>query len=225
MLISYSHRFIFIHIGKAAGMSIRNALQPYCAEPDKFKIRRPPPTKDGRPNPMHTVWQTLLLHPTCADVKRELPADVFDPSYKFAFVRNPWDHLVSLYHFMLSDPEIPRHAEVKALPGFEAFLEWAIAEPAPFPKGITKHQSAMLTDRDGKLLIDFVGHYETLHQDFAQICRHVGIEVRLPHLNRSHHRDYRSYYDDRTRALVQDHFRPDIDLFGYAFDGCEKKAS
>jgi len=225
MLISYSHRFIFIHIGKAAGMSIRNALRPYCAEPEKFKIRRPPATKDGKPNPMYTVWQTLLLHPKCAEVKRELPADVFEGFYKFAFVRNPWDHLVSLYHFMLSDPEIPRHAEVKALPGFEAFLEWAIAEAAPFPKGITKHQSEMLTDRDGKLLVDFVGYYESLHQDFGRACRHIGIDAPLPHLNRSQHRDYRSYYSDRARALVRHHFQPDIDLFGYTFDGREKKAS
>ena len=225
MLISHSHRFIFIHVGKSAGMSIRNALLPFCAEPEKFKMRRPPKMKGDQPNPMYTIWETLLLHPKALDVQRELPPEVFEGSYKFAFVRNPWDHLVSVYHFMLSDPEIPRHAEVKALPDFDAFVQWAIDEPAPFPKGITKLQSQMLTDHDGKLLIDFVGYYENLRQDFEHICRHVGIEAPLPHLNRSQHRDYRTCYSDRTRALVEDHFRRDIDLFGYTFDGRDRKAT
>jgi len=223
MLISYSHRFIFIHVGKSAGMSIRNALLPFCAEPEKFRMRRPPMLKGDQPNPMYTVWQTLLLHPKSIDVKRELPAEVFDGSYKFAFVRNPWDHLVSVYNFMLRDPEIPRHAEVKALSGFEAFVQWAIDEAAPFPKGITKLQSQMLTDQDGKLLVDCVGYYETLREDFATICRHVGIDAPLPHLNRSQHRDYRSYYNDHTRSLVENHFHRDIELFGYTFDGRDGK--
>jgi hypothetical protein len=225
MLLSHSHRFIFIHIGKTAGMSIRNALQPYCAEPDKFKIRRPSPLKDGQPNPLYTMWETLLLHPKAREVKRELPAETFDTAFKFAFVRNPWDYMVSLYHFMLSDLEIPRHAEVKALPDFTAFVDWSAHETAPFPKGITKLQSDMVTDKDGKLLIDRVCYYETLRQDFDAVCQHVGIAAELPHLNSSRHRDYRTYYTDRTRALVQDHFHPDIALFGYTFDGRDGTAS
>jgi hypothetical protein len=225
MLISYSHRFIFIHVGKSAGMSIRNALMPFCTEPEKFKMRRPPRFKGDQPNPMYTVWETLLLHPGCLDVKRELPPEIFEEFHKFAFVRNPWDHLVSVYYFMLSDPGIPRHAEVKALPGFDAFVQWAIDEAAPFPKGITKLQSQMLTDRDGKLLVDFVGYYEELRQDFESICHHVGIDAPLPHLNRSQHRDYRSCYTDHTRALVEKHFRRDIDLFGYTFDGRDGKVT
>jgi hypothetical protein len=219
MLLSTSHQFIFIHIGKTAGMSLRTALQPFCTEPEKFKIRRPPAMKDGKPNPMHVVWETLLLHPTCAQVKRELPAGLYDGCFKFAFVRNPWDLLVSLYHFMLRDADIPRHDEVSALSGFPAFIDWSIAEAAPFPKGITKCQADMVTDAEGRLLLDFVGHYETLHQDFAKVCRKVGIEAELPHLNVSRHRDYRSYYDEPMRNKVAEHFRRDIDLFGYSFDG------
>ena len=41
----------------------------------------------------------------------------------------------------------------------------------------------------------------------------------LPHLNQSVHRDYRSYYNERTRALVAENFQPDIERFGYSFDG------
>ncbi len=225
MLLSHTHRFIFVHVGKSAGMSIRDALTPFCEEPEKFRMRRPAKLKNGQPNPLYTVWETLLLHPRCVDMKRELPAEVFNGYYKFGFVRNPWDLLVSLYHFMLSDPEIPRHAEVKALANFEAFIDWSVREAAPFPKGITKLQADMLTGTDGQLLVDVIGRYETLREDFARICRHVGIDAALPHLNRSRHRDYRTYYTDRTRALVAEHFRLDIDLLGYTFDGRDENAA
>ena len=47
MLISHSHRFIFFHVAKTAGLSVRNALQPYAEEPTKFKIKRPPKRKAG----------------------------------------------------------------------------------------------------------------------------------------------------------------------------------
>jgi hypothetical protein len=100
-----------------------------------------------------------------------------------------------------------------------------VREAAPFPKGITKLQADMLTGADGTLLVDEIGRYETLRADFARICRHVGIEPLLPHLNRSHHRDYRTYYTERTRALVAEHFRKDIELFGYTFDGRDEKAA
>ncbi|MFZ4406137.1 MAG: sulfotransferase family 2 domain-containing protein [Paracraurococcus sp.] len=225
MLVSHSHRFIFIHVGKTAGMSIRNTLEPYATEPERFKIRRPARLKDGKPNPLYPMWETLLLHPTARDVRREIPAEIFDGYLKFAFVRNPWDFLVSTYTFMLRDPDIPRHAEVKALGSFDAFLRWAIAEKSPFPKGITKLQSDMLTDEAGNLLVDVIGRYESLNADFAGICQRVGIEAALPHLNRSRHADYRAAYTAETRALVAEHFRQDIDNFNYTFDGLKGRAA
>jgi hypothetical protein len=109
---------------------------------------------------------------------------------------------------------------VKACGSFGAFVEWVIATPDPYPRGITKLQSEMITDSQGKLLVDFIGHYESLEEDFAHICRRVGIDAALPHLNRSQHDDYRRYYNEHTRKLIGEHFRRDVELFGYTFDGC-----
>jgi hypothetical protein len=219
MLVSYSHRFIFIHTGKTGGMSMRAILQSFATEPDKFRIRRPPKLIGDRPNPMYGVWETLLLHAKASDVQKELPEDVFKTFYKFAFVRNPWDLQVSMYHFILREPTAPRHAEVKALGSFDAFIEWVIATSDPYPRGISKLQGKMITDSYGKLLVDFVGHYETLEEDFTHVCRALRIDAALPHLNRSEHDDYRSYYSERTRKLIGEHFQSDIELFDYTFDG------
>ena len=100
MLISHSHRFIFFHVAKTGGMSVRKALLPYTEEPARFKIKRPPAHKAGRPNPFYAIWEALLLHATARDAQKELPATVFDEYYKFAFVRNPWDWQVSMYNII-----------------------------------------------------------------------------------------------------------------------------
>ncbi|MEY4195881.1 MAG: hypothetical protein RLZZ226_2249, partial [Pseudomonadota bacterium] len=78
-------------------------------------------------------------------------------------------------------------------------------------------QSEMITDANGKLLVDFLGRYESLAADFDRIRDKLGIAERLPHVNKSQHEDYRNYYNDHTRDLVAEHFQTDIALFGYEF--------
>ncbi|MGI9213702.1 MAG: sulfotransferase family 2 domain-containing protein [Methylococcaceae bacterium] len=217
MLISPSHQFIFFHIGKTAGMSMRGVLEKYEQEPDKFKIPRPPQYTDQGPNRFYDVWRTLLLHAKAREARKELPQEMFERYFKFAFVRNPWDWQVSVYHFILKEPTSSTHEAVKACGSFPKYLEWARHHPAPYPKGITKLQSEMITDEDGTLLVDFLGHYESLEADFDVIREKLGIEERLPHINKSQHTHYREYYDDHTRNLVAEQCKTDIELFGYEF--------
>jgi hypothetical protein len=111
-----------------------------------------------------------------------------------------------------------RQATVKSLGSFERYLAWVVATPHPFAKGATKFQKDALTDAEDRLLVDFVGRYETLTSDFAQVCDHLQLQVELPHVNKSAHRDYRAYYSEHTRQLVAEHFAADISLFGYTFE-------
>ncbi|MCB9741380.1 MAG: sulfotransferase family 2 domain-containing protein [Alphaproteobacteria bacterium] len=221
MLISHSHRFIFFHVAKVAGMSLRDPLTPLCEEPERFRIARPPRTRGGAPNPFYGVWETLLWHASARDARRYLPAEVFEPYFKFGFVRNPWDWHVSMYHFILARSDHPRRALVQAMPSFEAYLEWVRETPRPFTRGATKQQVEMLTDEDGALLVDFVGRYERLAEDFNAVCGRLGVQARLPHRNRSPHKPYRALYSPRARALVEEISAEDIALFGYRFEeGC-----
>jgi hypothetical protein len=45
------------------------------------------------------------------------------------------------------------------------------------------------------------------------------IAASLPHRNQSRHRDYRAYYNERTKKMVETFFQADIELFGYTFEG------
>lgn len=220
MLISYDRQFIFFHVTKAAGTSVKKALEPYAQEPEKFKIARPPRRVEGELNPFYEMWESMLWHAKARDAQKELPAEDYDRFYKFAFVRNPWDWQVSYYHFILKETTHIRHDLVQSMTGgFEEYLEWVIATKNPFPKGATKLQAEIITNKEGELIVDYIGRYETLTQDFNEICQRLELAVQLPHLNQSQHRDYQAYYNDRTRNLVAENFAQDIELFGYTFAG------
>lgn len=223
MLISYSHQFIFFHVTKAAGTSIKEALKPYAQEPEKFKINRPQRLLGDQINPLYEIWESSLWHAKARDAKKELPEEVYNGFYKFAFVRNPWDWQVSYYHFILKEKNHIRHELVKSMAGFEEYLQWVIHTKNPFPKGATKLQTEIITDSEGQLIVDFVGRYETLETDFNHLCQRLNIQVSLPYLNQSRHRDYREYYNDKTIKLVQEHFQEDIALLGYTFEGYNSK--
>lgn len=219
MLISHSHRFIFFHVAKTGGLSVREALLPYATEPEHFKIIRPPREIQGQPNPVYEMWQTLLLHARAADARRALPPETFQSYFKFAFVRNPWDWHVSMYHFILREPAHARHALVRALGSFEGYVRWVVNESHPYPKGATKFQLDALCDSDRRLQVDEVGRYESLSEDFQRFCARLGIRAELPHLNRSAHHAYQAYYTPETRELIGTCFREDVQTFGYTFEG------
>jgi hypothetical protein len=185
MLLSLRHRFIFIHIYKVAGTSVTRALRPYCRFAPKFPD-----------------------HITARELRAEI-GDVFDHSFKFAFVRNPWDWQVSLFHYMKQNRKHPQHVLIRDMT-FDDYVVWRVHEDKQL-------QKEFVTDEDGTVIVDFIGRFERLDEDFGEICRRAGIRATLRHSNRSRHDDYRSLYTDATRELIAEHFRPDIELFGYSF--------
>jgi hypothetical protein len=80
-------------------------------------------------------------------------------------------------------------------------------------------QLAYLVDSEGNILVDCVGRFERLDEDFARICaRLVMPAVALPHLRKTAHRDYRQYYNAQTVDLIARRYSNDIAAFGYRFE-------
>jgi len=148
-------------------------------------------------------------------VKRCLPADAYDALFKFAFVRNPWDRLVSRYAHLLRSKDRNRYSFISNLEKFEDFLQWEMRRHSA-------DQYHYVTDAQGRQIVDFIGHYETLAGDFAKVCARLKVQAKLPHENVSEHRDYRTYYTPETREFVAKRFQRDIEMFGYDFDGLRK---
>jgi hypothetical protein len=94
---------------------------------------------------------------------------------------------------------------------FEEFVKWEVERRA--------FQYSYVMDEKGNRIVDFIGYYERLSEDFAKACARLKIQASLPHANISQHKDYRTYYTPKTRELVAREFKQDIEMFGYNFDG------
>ena len=74
-----------------------------------------------------------------------------------------------------------------------------------------------ISDREGRSMVDFVGHFESLPDDFATLCQHLRLRAQLPHLKASKRRDYVAYYEPETCTIVGQAFELDLEHFGYEF--------
>jgi len=212
MLLSHTHSFAFVHVPKTAGSSVTVALGRHATRVDDYRANRWL-ARLGIPVNRFAPWPYTKFRPhaSAAVLQAWLPENVFDSLFKFAFVRNPWDLLVSYWHYLRSKPNHRRSRIARGLPSFAAYIEYEIRR-GQFS------QSSLLCDRDGRLLVDFVGRYESLAGDFAFICRRIGIEATLPRVNVGCREDYRNSYTPALAARVADAFAADIERFGYAFD-------
>jgi hypothetical protein len=80
-----------------------------------------------------------------------------------------------------------------------------------------QNQLDFITDDNGNLLVDYIGRFENLEEDFRKTGL-VASGARLPHINKSSHTDYRSYYTDETREIVGRRHAKNCEFFGYQFD-------
>jgi chondroitin 4-sulfotransferase 11 len=208
---------VFVHIQKTGGSSIKQVLEAHC--PD---VRRIPD-----------------IHATAQEGKAFLGAK-WDCCFKFAFVRNPWDRLVSWYSMICQHGSAQgypltwrkrwranaaqrRWHEVMAhCPTFEKFIERCIGQRRwrnTAVQEFSKNQIDYLTGHNGELLVDQVGRFENFAADAQRLLECNGISIQnLPQANVSKRRPYKEYYTDRTRDLVGECFTRDISFFGYTFD-------
>jgi hypothetical protein len=218
MLLSIKHRFLFVHIAKTGGTSVRDALEGlrwgdpwYLA---MFLCSRLSAASG------HRIAAKLPRHAKIVAAKEMLPKEFFDALFKFAFVRNPWDLQVSSFHHIRRE----RPHYLGGHETFESFLRWKLDPERPYQYHVDTSielQSDYLIDLHGNRVVDFIGRYERLHADFATACERIGIAPpHLPHARQATDRskDYRRYYSDDTAALVADYFKKDIEMLGYTFE-------
>lgn len=189
-----AHRCIFIHVPKTAGTSIARAL-----------------------------FATESRHVPYFEYERANPRK-FLTYFKFAFVRNPWDRLVSIYFFlqrggMNETDRVWAEKNIVPFARFSDFVrEWLTPESAmTFPH--LRPQCFYVADRDSRLMVDFVGRYERLNEDFAHVASRLRSEAVLSISNKGEHEHYTAYYDNETREIVGNVYERDIDTFGYVFGG------
>lgn len=186
----YRHvaNFVFIHINKCGGSSIEVALN------------------------------IPFEHKTATQYIGEIGERRWNNIFRFSFVRNPWDRVVSHYHYRVMTNQTNMGDNIIS------FNEWVLQayreeNPAFYDQPqMFMPQSNWISDPDGRIIVDFVGRFENIQADFAHVASKIGNKVRaLPHHKASKRGGYQQYYSDESRNIVEERFSKDIENFGYRF--------
>ena len=136
----------------------------------------------------------------------------YNDYFKFAFVRNPWDRLVSCYYDKVLKKKLFKKCWDK---DFSYFVNYVKKQNLEKADRHLRLQSSLFPPDE----IDFIGRFENLEEDFHYICEKIGLSnIKLPHENITRHKHYTKYYNNETRAIVAEIYAKDIKNFGYKFD-------
>ena len=216
MLLSLRYNFLFIHIAKTGGTSIRAALRRYkYRDPylPLFFICSRISAISG-----HRLGCKIPRHAKAIAAYEMLPRELYNKLFKFVFIRNPWDLQVSSYHHI----ERERPHLLKEISSFEQFIKWKLSTNRTYQYHLDTSielQSEYITDLKGQVIVDYIGRYERLEEDFRAICRRINIQPpKLPRKRQAKQREtYHKYYNAETAQLVAEYFKRDIEMFGYSF--------
>ena len=174
-MLDRQNQVLFVHVPKTGGQSVESVfLDLHGLRWDK----RAPLLL--RPNADRALGPARLAHLTAREYVSldYMTTAEFGQFYKFAFVRNPWSRLVSEFHYR----------ELEPATSFADFVRQSLAYTDDF-LDLARHvmpQSNYVCDRDGQIIVDFVGRFETLADDFATAAAAIGlVERKLPHRNKS----------------------------------------
>ena len=157
---------------------------------------------------------SFLQHLTANESKTMLPSE-FQNFYRFAFVRNPWDRMASIYSRM--DPNMLIRAHEVGIDLLNVSFNQFLERTEDFTHTHLASQSAFVFNALGICEIDFIGRYERLADDFRAVCARLGVDPSLTHANASTRNGYRDYYSDATRKIVERRYNEDIENFNYSF--------
>ncbi|EPP8196174.1 sulfotransferase family 2 domain-containing protein [Campylobacter lari] len=190
------YKCIFIHVPKVAGSSIERVI---------YQTDR---------------W--LVGHVKASDYVK-LDRNKFENYFSFGFVRNPYDRMVSAYHYLRSGggnlvDETWAKENIYKYNSFEEFvlnlqnndeqikiLSWMHFVP----------QYKYLCDNDKNILVNFIGKFEKLDEDFKKILNILKRKDSLVHVNKSKHRDYKDYYNYETYKIIREIYKNDFEIFDY----------
>lgn len=220
-MISLHDNCLFVHIPKVAGQSIESVfLQRAGLDWDSRAAMLLKPNRDPKKGPPRLAHLTYSEYVQLGYLSQKEIAHL----YSFAFVRNPWQRILSEYQY--------RDYQCS----FDDFLlkRFPTIAQDNFSNGddLFRHvipQAEFVFDRYDNQQVDFIGRFETLTADFAKVTKTItGSSLSLPHKNktsksllerfiRPKKRHYTEYFSDKGEAFVARYYARDIALFNYQF--------
>jgi len=213
-MICHTKKCIFVHIPKTAGSSIEDAIWG-----DDLSIRTVEHLWMGAVRPGYNKYQSGgLQHLLAPQIRQEVGNDIFSSYYKFSFVRNPWAKVVSQFYYLKTRPDLLQMMGLHRWSPFRSYLKALEKSHEMHVQSMEQHQF-IYTQEEG-CIVDFVGRFENLHNDFRIVSNRLGMgDVSLPHARKSKRtKPYQTFYTARQRQLIETIYQRDIQLFDYSFD-------
>ena len=196
MALLINNKFIFFHVYKVCGTSVRSFFN------NKHRRYR------------FNTEEIGLSHCAMSEIARAKLRNYF----KFTFVRNPYDWLVSLYFHITTYKKHILHKRYKEKP-FEFFIKDFLHNV--LDKTETKHGRILRQSKIINRPINFIGHFETFREDFISVIKKISphrANINIPHLNISNKKgDASTYYTAKLRKYTYEFLKDDFDKFGYNF--------
>lgn len=234
MIISHKYRFIYFANPKTATTSIEKALKD-VDESHTFSDRLDRLIAQNR-----FLQNRNLIHIAPVYVRQLVGEDIWNGYYKVAFVRNPWDWVISQYcqnfckvgskkyklGLLLNKLSLQPHPDLdcREKPFFtkrDFVLHWNLMyRLRNVEDASNSFQYHFVQDKNGNRVADYIGKFENLKADFETFCNHVGLEgFSLPLSNKSKGKtlSYQQYYTGQTKEIVSKKYERDINLFDYKF--------
>lgn len=200
-MISHKHKFIFIHIPKTAGTSLELSIE------DSSCVY-----KRGEWDVKSTGFNLPTNHFSLNQISRsgKLSPTELSSFFKFSFVRNPWDKVISECFCGQIQLVFKNCKTIKEK--IKTVCELSSTGYA----GHFVKQIDFIQDKNYK--IDFLGRFENLENDYSSLCAKLNInKKKLPHKHKSNRKNYKEYFDQETIDLVASTYREDIELFNYSY--------
>jgi len=214
MILSRGRGYIFIHAPKTGGTSMALALEGRAMKDDIMLGDTPKAKKRRRHLAGVNARGRLWKHSTLADLEGLLEPGEAERLFAFTLVRNPFDRVVSYYHWLQTQRfDHPAVGLAKRL-DFEGFA----THPEIAQSLAAAPARHYMTDAMGREQADLYIRLEHFEADAEPLWAHLGFRLELPIANRSaRSADFRAYYSEASCAAVASACAEDIAKFGYCF--------
>lgn len=144
--------------------------------------------------------------------------------FKFTYVRNPFERLVSCYTDKIENKKENNSYKqinycmgiLNTIQNFEEFVKCIVKIPGRWADRHFKPQYCHIYE-NGKKLVDYIGKIEEITTTYEFIQKKYGLnDLRI--LNTSNKRNWMFYYTKETAKLVYEYYKDDILTFGYEDD-------
>lgn len=204
IMIDHKRKFIFIHIPRTGGTSIEVALH----GKNWFET--------------HAPSKHLTVH-----AAKKIYEEYWDSYFKFSFVRNPWDRMISMlkyggnnnsqdgiYEVYQKNGEIQLDKYIKKYINIE--YDSRFFHENQFNDFQTKNNTVYFNILENQM--DFIGKYENLNEDFSLICKYIGVKnKKLKQIEKSNRKE-KVKYSEQSKKIIEDMCKLEIEYFDYSYE-------